>query len=155
MRGTEKKLDGLRRKLNRRLAPVEFEKEYDWEIADLLGVWWRPEFTKNVYPYIPPHCTQPKEKIEVYLIPLPDTCQLSIPKNYKLLAIPLFELYDNDTRYGQLLASIPQQLGRIQFVCREETSQPKKTSNRNNKNNNSNDIEIPMATVTTLNLQQQ
>ena len=148
-------MDGLCRKLNRRLAPVDFENDCDWEVADLLGVWWRPEFNDRIYPYLPPHCTEPKEKIEIYLIPLPDKCELSIPKNFKLLAVPLFELYDNDNRYGAMLASIPQQLGRIQFVCREE-SPPIQDANDNSNatNKNKNDVDIPMATVSTLNFQQ-
>jgi cleavage and polyadenylation specificity factor subunit 5 len=35
-----------------------------------------------------------------------------VPKNYTLLAVPLFELYDNFTRYGPMMASIPTMLSR-------------------------------------------
>lgn len=37
---------------------------------------------------------------------------LAVPKNMKLLAIPLFELYDNAARYGPQLSAIPHLLSR-------------------------------------------
>ena len=39
----------------------------------------------------------------------------AVPKNLKLLAVPLFELYDNVQRYGPVISTIPQQLSRFQF----------------------------------------
>lgn len=65
------------------------------------------------YPYVPPHVTKPKECRRMYLIHLPERCEsacmrevvfcslspgpgsFAVPSNYKLLAVPLFELYDN------------------------------------------------------------
>jgi cleavage and polyadenylation specificity factor subunit 5 len=40
---------------------------------------------------------------------------LSVPKNMKLLAVPLFELYDNVQRYGPQLSAIPHLLSRYNF----------------------------------------
>jgi cleavage and polyadenylation specificity factor subunit 5 len=40
---------------------------------------------------------------------------LSVPKNMKLLAVPLFELYDNTQRYGPQLSAIPHLLSRYNF----------------------------------------
>ena len=40
---------------------------------------------------------------------------LSVPKNMKLLAVPLFELYDNTARYGPQLSAIPHLLSRYKF----------------------------------------
>lgn len=40
---------------------------------------------------------------------------LSVPKNMKLLAVPLFELYDNTARYGPQLSAIPHLLSRYNF----------------------------------------
>ncbi len=37
---------------------------------------------------------------------------LAVPKNLKLLAIPIFELYDNSARYGPQLASLVQCLSK-------------------------------------------
>ena len=39
-----------------------------------------------------------------------------MPKNYKLLAVPLFELYDNLLRYGPVLASIPTMVSRYRLT---------------------------------------
>lgn len=40
----------------------------------------------------------------------------AIPRNLKLVAVPLFELYDNAKRFGPVISSIPQMLGRFEFV---------------------------------------
>lgn len=40
---------------------------------------------------------------------------LSVPKNMKLLAVPLFELYDNTQRYGPQLSAIPHYLSRFRW----------------------------------------
>lgn len=43
---------------------------------------------------------------------------LAVPKNMKLLAIPLFELYDNAARYGPQLSAIPHLLSRYACPCK-------------------------------------
>ncbi len=68
-----------------------------------------------MYPFIPPHITRPKECKKMYIINLPKTKVLSVPKNMKLLAVPLFELYDNSARYGGQLSAIPHYLSRFNF----------------------------------------
>jgi len=45
---------------------------------------------------------------------------LSVPKNMKLLAVPLFELYDNTARYGPQLSAIPHLLSRYNFEFIDE-----------------------------------
>ena len=42
---------------------------------------------------------------------------LSVPKNLKLLAVPLMELYDNAHRYGPVISSLPELLSRFEFNC--------------------------------------
>lgn len=37
----------------------------------------------------------------------------AVPKNYKLVAAPLFELYDNSQGYGPIISSLPQALCRL------------------------------------------
>jgi cleavage and polyadenylation specificity factor subunit 5 len=43
-----------------------------------------------------------------------------VPKNMKLLAVPLFELYDNTQRYGPQLSAIPHLLSRYNFEFVDE-----------------------------------
>ena len=40
---------------------------------------------------------------------------LQVPRNMKLVAVPLFDLYDNAPRYGPLISSIPVLLGRFRL----------------------------------------
>ncbi|OWK16529.1 NUDT21, partial [Cervus elaphus hippelaphus] len=78
----------------------------DWVIDDCIGNWWRPNFEPPQYPYIPAHITKPKEHKKLFLVQL----QEKVPKNYKLVAAPLFELYDNAPGYGPIISSLPQLL---------------------------------------------
>jgi cleavage and polyadenylation specificity factor subunit 5 len=108
-------IDGLKQKLTSKLAPPR-DANMQWEIGELLSIWWRPNFETLLYPYIPPHITKPKECKKIFLVPLPETCVFAVPKNLKLLAVPLFELYDNAARYGPIISAIPQTLSRFDFV---------------------------------------
>jgi len=112
--------EGFKARLNERLAPVgnQFSGEGvndEWQIGDTLAQWWRPNFETFMYPFLPAHVTRPKECKKLYLIQLPKSKVLSVPKNMKLLAVPLFELYDNTARYGPQLAAIPHLLSRYNF----------------------------------------
>ena len=40
------------------------------------------------------------------------SANFAVPRNYKLVAAPLFELYDNSPGYGPVIASLPQALSR-------------------------------------------
>ena len=59
--------------------------------------------------------SRPKECKKLYFIQLPESKELFVPKNMKLLAVPLFELYDNTARYGPQLSAIPHLLSRYNF----------------------------------------
>ncbi|KAJ3218240.1 hypothetical protein HDU67_006349 [Dinochytrium kinnereticum] len=115
----EDEIEGLKARLNARLAPggdQNTEGSGDWEIGELLAVWWRPNFETYMYPYIPAHITKPKEMKKIYLVHLPERKLLSVPKNMRLLAVPLFELYDNAARYGPQLSALAHLLSRFNFV---------------------------------------
>lgn len=112
----EDEVEGLQRKLTTKLAPTFSSYKPDWEIGDLLSIWWRPNFETLQYPYVPAHITKPKECKKLFIVPLPETCIFAVPKNLKLLAVPIFELYDNAQRYGPIISSIPQLLSRFSFV---------------------------------------
>lgn len=140
-------IDGFKKRLNERLAPVgsQFSGEgvnETWEIGDALAQWWRPNFETFMYPFLPGHVTRPKECKKLYFIQLPkksesssvfllllvlvfwhlrDVEVLSVPKNMKLLAVPLFELYDNTARYGPQLSAIPHLLSRYNFEFVDES----------------------------------
>ena len=61
----------------------------------------------------------PTHPRRVYLVTIPPRFQFSVPRNFKLLAVPLFELYENTRRYGSVLASLPQSLSRYSLQCAE------------------------------------
>ncbi|KAG9289183.1 hypothetical protein G9A89_022492 [Geosiphon pyriformis] len=128
LRPGEDEIEGLKTRLDERLAPVTnafnniagatsvTPSDQDWEIGECLSVWWRPNFETFMYPYIPAHVTKPKEQKKIFLVQLPEKKVLSVPKNMKLLAVPLFELYDNAQRYGPQLSAIPHLLSRFNFI---------------------------------------
>ncbi|PAV14920.1 cleavage and polyadenylation specific factor 5 [Pyrrhoderma noxium] len=120
----EDEIEGLKRRLDERLAPPSESRQFnpgqsvdnDWEIGDCLAQWWRPNFETFMYPFIPAHITKPKECKKLFLVQMPEKKVLAVPKNMKLLAIPLFELYDNAARYGPQLSAIPHLLSRYNFI---------------------------------------
>ncbi|KAK1686480.1 hypothetical protein QYE76_047328 [Lolium multiflorum] len=87
----------------------------DAEVGECVAVWWRPNFETVMYPYCPPHITKPKECKKLFIVHLTEREYFAVPRNLKLLAVPLFELYDNVQRYGPVISTIPQQLSRFQF----------------------------------------
>ncbi|GMQ00001.1 hypothetical protein CsSME_00047262 [Camellia sinensis var. sinensis] len=65
-------------------------------IGECVAIWWRPNFETIMYPYCPLHITKPKvECKKLFLVHLSEREYFAAPKNLKLLAVPLFELYDN------------------------------------------------------------
>ncbi|XP_077503497.1 cleavage and polyadenylation specificity factor subunit 5 isoform X1 [Amblyomma americanum] len=105
----EDEVDGLKRLMTEILGRQDGVKQ-DWVIEDTVGNWWRPNFEPPQYPYVPPHITKPKEHKRLYLVQLPEKALFAVPKNYKLVAAPLFELYDNAQGYGPIISSLPQAL---------------------------------------------
>lgn len=112
----EDEVDGLKRKLTKKLAPMYSNYQLDWEVSELLCQWWRPNFETVQYPYIPPHITRPKECRKIFLVQLPERCVFAVPKNLKLLAVPIFDLYDNTSQYGAPISSLPHTLARFNFT---------------------------------------
>ncbi|KAG6468241.1 hypothetical protein ZIOFF_072814 [Zingiber officinale] len=111
----ENEIEGLKRKLSSKLAPSSASFQPNWQIGECVATWWRPNFETVMYPYCPPHITKPKECKKLFIVHLSEREYFAVPKNLKLLAVPLFELYDNVQRYGPVISTIPQQLSRFQF----------------------------------------
>uniref|UniRef100_A0A8C0JUY8 Cleavage and polyadenylation specificity factor subunit 5 n=1 Tax=Canis lupus dingo TaxID=286419 RepID=A0A8C0JUY8_CANLU len=107
----EDEVEGLKRLMTEILGRQDGVLQ-DWVIDDCIGNWWRPNFEPPQYPYIPAHITKPKEHKKLFLVQLQEKALFAVPKNYKLVAAPLFELYDNAPGYGPIISSLPQLLSR-------------------------------------------
>ncbi|XP_028410031.1 cleavage and polyadenylation specificity factor subunit 5-like [Dendronephthya gigantea] len=108
--------EGLKRAMTEILGRPESNQEMEWVIEDSLGSWWRPNFEAPQYPYIPAHISKPKEQKKLFLMQLGEKANFAVPRNYKLVAAPLFELFDNSPGYGPIIASLPQLLSRFSFL---------------------------------------
>eukprot|EP00850_Spirogloea_muscicola_P001152 SM000004S15022 [mRNA] locus=s4:886382:888434:+ [translate_table: standard] len=113
----EDEVEGLKRKLSSKLALPSVPFPIEWQVGECAAMWWRPNFETLMYPYCPPHITKAKECKKLFVVHLPERHYFAVPKNLKLLAVPLFELYDNVQRYGPVMSAIPQQLSRFNFKC--------------------------------------
>ncbi|XP_066569629.1 cleavage and polyadenylation specificity factor subunit 5 isoform X1 [Amia ocellicauda] len=111
----EDEVEGLKRLMTEILGRQDGVQQ-DWVIDDCIGNWWRPNFEPPQYPYIPAHITKPKEHKKLFLVQLQEKALFAVPKNYKLVAAPLFELYDNAPGYGPIISSLPQLLSSISFT---------------------------------------
>ena len=117
LRAGEGTREGLKRKLANKLAAPNETNEANlrasFDVLDQLATWYRLGFEPQMYPYLPPHVTKPKETLEVFLVELPEKCYFAVPKTSKLVAVPIFELYDNAEKFGAVASSIPHLLSRI------------------------------------------
>ncbi|KAM0821720.1 hypothetical protein ACQ4PT_072001 [Festuca glaucescens] len=111
----ENEIEGLKRKLSSKLAVNSPTFPPNWQVGECVAVWWRPNFETVMYPYCPPHIAKPKECKKLFIVHLTEKEYFAVPRNLKLLAVPLFELYDNVQRYGPVISTIPQQLSKFQF----------------------------------------
>ncbi|XP_020220928.1 pre-mRNA cleavage factor Im 25 kDa subunit 1 [Cajanus cajan] len=115
LRPGESDTDGLKRKLARKLSVEEDGDGLEWEVGECLGMWWRPDFETLLYPFLPPNVKQPKECTKVFLVKLPASRKFIVPKNMRLLAVPLCQVHENHKTYGQIISGVPQLLSKFSF----------------------------------------
>lgn len=91
-----------------------------FRVGDVLGKWYRPHLNPFMYPYVPPHFTHDamKEVRTMFLVHMDRSVMLQIPfEDVELVAVPLFDLYDNTTKYSPNIVSIPVLLSRVFINC--------------------------------------
>ncbi|XP_064996714.1 pre-mRNA cleavage factor Im 25 kDa subunit 1-like isoform X2 [Musa acuminata AAA Group] len=115
LRSGESDVEGLKRKLSRKLSSEENGTNDDWQIDERIGMWWRSDFETLPFPYLPPNLRRPKECTKLFLVKLPMTRHFIVPRNLKLLAVPLCQLHDNSETYGPIISGIPQLLSKFSF----------------------------------------
>ncbi|KAI7727084.1 hypothetical protein M8C21_031576 [Ambrosia artemisiifolia] len=113
LRPGESDIDGLKRKLLSKLCADDDNYRTDWEVSECIGTWWKSDFETLPYPYLPSGGKIPKECTKLYLVKLPSNRDFIVPKNFKLLAVPMCQLHENHKTYGSIIAGIPQLLSRF------------------------------------------
>ncbi|KAI3843784.1 hypothetical protein MKX03_017981 [Papaver bracteatum] len=94
-------IEGLKRKLSNKLSYNGNGVDDNWEVGECLGTWWRPDFETSLCPFFPTHVKSPKSFI--------------VPKNQKLLVVPIFQVHDNFKTYGQIVSEVQSLLSRFSF----------------------------------------
>uniref|UniRef100_T1JAG9 Cleavage and polyadenylation specificity factor subunit 5 n=1 Tax=Strigamia maritima TaxID=126957 RepID=T1JAG9_STRMM len=118
LKSIEDEVEGLKRILTEILKTQDDDEvDHEWIIEDLIGNWFRPNFEQLLYPYISAHVTRPKEHKTLFLVQLGEKDLFMVPENYKLVAAPLFELYNNGHGYGPIISSLPEVLSSFNFIC--------------------------------------
>jgi cleavage and polyadenylation specificity factor subunit 5 len=85
-----------------------------FHVSEILGEWVRPNIDRMMYPYLPAHISEAKEKRTIFLVRAPEEAVFTVREpNVDVVAVPLFELYENAAKYGSVLASLPQLLSRL------------------------------------------
>ncbi|XP_024005350.1 pre-mRNA cleavage factor Im 25 kDa subunit 1 isoform X1 [Eutrema salsugineum] len=112
-------IEGLKRKLASKLSINENVVVPGSEVGECIGMWWRPNFESLMYPFLPPNVKHPKECTKLFLVRLPVNQQFVVPKNFKLLAVPLCQIHENEKTYGPIISQIPKLLSRFSFNMME------------------------------------
>ncbi|XP_022154764.1 pre-mRNA cleavage factor Im 25 kDa subunit 1 [Momordica charantia] len=115
LRPNESDIDGLKRKLSRKLSANGTSDASDWEVGECLGMWWRPDFETLLYPYLSSNVKGAKECTKLFLVKLPESRKFIVPKNLKLIAVPLCQLHENQKTYGPVISGVPQLLSKFSF----------------------------------------
>ncbi|KAM0969862.1 hypothetical protein ACFX13_018318 [Malus domestica] len=110
LRPGESEIDGLKRKLSRKLCINADGDGIPWEVGECLGVWWRHDFETLLCRDLPPRVENPKECTKLFIVKLPDCRKFIAPKNQKLLAIPLCQIAKNNETYGPVISGVPEML---------------------------------------------
>ncbi|KAL6900875.1 hypothetical protein ACP4OV_005551 [Aristida adscensionis] len=122
LRPGEQDVQGLKRKLSSKLSVVadpgadddaQDDVDDDWQVGECIGMWWRSEFGAVPVPYLPTNFRAPKECIKLFLVRLPMSRQFVVPRNMKLLAVPLSQVHGNAQVYGPIISGIPNLLSKF------------------------------------------
>ncbi|KAG5476056.1 hypothetical protein LSCM4_05012 [Leishmania orientalis] len=87
-----------------------------FRVGEVLATWYRPHFTPLMYPYVPAHiaASSVREVRTIYLVHLEPTVYFNlVQEGVELVAAPLFDLYDNSSKYGPIVSSLPVLLSRV------------------------------------------
>ncbi|CAH2077549.1 unnamed protein product [Thlaspi arvense] len=112
-------IEGLKRKLASKLSINENVHVPGLEVGESIGMWWRPNFETLMYPFLPPNVKHPKECTKLFLVRLQENQQFVVPKNFKLLAVPLCQIHENEKTYGPIISQIPKLLSKFSFNMME------------------------------------
>ena len=85
-----------------------------FKVHSCIAEWTRPNFEMVVYPYAPPHVSVPKETKRIFVFQMPSSFTFCVPKNYTVVAVPVYELYGNPERFGSaILSGLPACLSKL------------------------------------------
>ncbi|KAK1608084.1 hypothetical protein QYE76_031757 [Lolium multiflorum] len=113
LRPAEQDVQGLRRKLAGKLSGADPNEDRGWQIGEGIGMWWKSDFEAGPLPYLPPNARAPKECIKLFLVRLPSSRQFIVPRNLKLLAVPLSQVHANAQVYGPIISGVPNLLSKF------------------------------------------
>lgn len=91
-----------------------------FRVVEVLGRWYRPHLNPLLYPYVPPHISPEavKEVRTIFLVQMESSIFFQVPHaDAELVAVPLFDLYDNTGKYTPDVASLPVALSRAVMNC--------------------------------------
>ena len=62
----------------RRLRGLGCRSRASTQVGECIATWWRPHFEAEMYPYVPPHVTRPKECKRIFVVHLPEKCYFAV-----------------------------------------------------------------------------
>lgn len=87
-----------------------------FRVGEVMATWYRSHFTPHMYPYVPAHIASGsvREVRTLFLVHMEPTVYFNVVQDgVELVAAPLFDLYENTSKYGPIVASLPVLLSRV------------------------------------------
>eukprot|EP01056_Protomagalhaensia_sp_Gyna25_P002861 Protomagalhaensia_sp_Gyna_25__2860@NODE_2665_length_953_cov_15_398249_g2222_i0_p1_GENE_NODE_2665_length_953_cov_15_398249_g2222_i0NODE_2665_length_953_cov_15_398249_g2222_i0_p1_ORF_typecomplete_len270_score37_02NUDIX_2/PF13869_6/8_2e34_NODE_2665_length_953_cov_15_398249_g2222_i058867 len=115
---TENPKQVLLNRLNTYLRPLGSQDAAKAVVGEFLGTWWvagNSDF-EHPLPYVPAHCTRPREMIRLYQVVLPPEVTFFVSPGYTLKSIPIFDLVTHRPALPPALQQLPFMLARFVFT---------------------------------------
>jgi cleavage and polyadenylation specificity factor subunit 5 len=107
--------EGMMRVLRPVIMKSKSDDSCEWKVGELISKFWRPEFDTNIYPYLPPHVTRPKEEISLFQVVLPPRCVFGLREGVSISAVPVHEIVKTPGNWPASISCLPSLISRFTF----------------------------------------
>lgn len=105
IKNNENEISAAERILSQKISP---QKKIRVDSYSKIGSWIFPNHDLRLkYNFPPPHLRLKQSELSILIIESFKTKEFEIDNHWDLLAVPFFEIYEKDGKYGSIISKIP------------------------------------------------